>query len=378
MAGLYIHIPFCRQQCYYCDFHFTVSFRQKDKVLAAIKEEIRQRADEAKAFSFQSVYFGGGTPSILTPDEFQDFFSLLYNCYTIDPLAEITLEANPDDIKKDFLLSLKNSTPVNRLSIGIQSFYDRDLQLMNRLHTASDAKNCIENVKSAGFDNFNIDLIYGIPGSSGNDLWENLKMLEAYKIPHLSAYHLTIEPRTVFAYYRKKGKMNEITEDESLAQFETLIEFTALTGYEHYEISNFAKPGYFSKHNLGYWTQKPYIGFGPSAHSFDGKKRRWNIANNTRYMQSVEQGKSDYFEWEDTDEEKAYNEYILTSLRTMWGIDLEYLGKRFGNDLLQYCLHEAREFLQSGKLVKEDNKLRLSHGGKLITDYVITELMKVK
>jgi len=320
LAGLYVHIPFCRQQCNYCDFHFTVSFKQKERVLAALKQEIKQRADEGENIIYQSVYIGGGTPSVLTPDELEDLFSLLYKHYKIQSRAEITIETNPDDLKPNFLKLLKNSTPVNRLSIGIQSFHDRDLQLMNRLHTATGALKSIEDSKAAGYSNINLDLIYGIPNALNKDWRNNLKVLEKLEIPHLSAYHLTIEPKTVFAYYRKKGMIKEMPEEESLRQFKTLMEFAGQAGYEHYEISNFAKSEFYSRHNLGYWTQKPYLGFGPSAHSFNGIKRRWNVANNTLYVQAIEKGIPDYYSWEEIDTSKAYNEYVLTSLRTIWGI----------------------------------------------------------
>ncbi len=377
MAGLYVHIPFCRQQCNYCDFHFTVSFKQKERVLAALKQEIKQRADEGENIIYQSVYIGGGTPSILTPDELEDLFSLLYKHYKIQSRAEITIETNPDDLKPNFLKLLKNSTPVNRLSIGIQSFHDRDLQLMNRLHTATGALKSIEDSKAAGYSNINLDLIYGIPNALNKDWRNNLKVLEKLEIPHLSAYHLTIEPKTVFAYYRKKGMIKEMPEEESLRQFETLMEFAGQAGYEHYEISNFAKSEFYSRHNLGYWTQKPYLGFGPSAHSFNGIKRRWNVANNALYVQAIEKGIPDYYSWEEIDTSKAYNEYVLTSLRTIWGIDLDYLEKWFGADLLKLCLLEADKFMKSGKLILVDRKLCLSNKGKLIADYVISELMKV-
>jgi len=374
LAGLYVHIPFCRQQCNYCDFHFTVSFKQKERILAALKQEIKQREEEAENIIYQSVYIGGGTPSVLSADELEDLFSLLHKHYKIESRAEITIETNPDDLKKDFLKSLKNSTPVNRLSIGIQSFHDKDLHLMNRLHTSAGALKSIEDSKAAGFNNISLDLIYGFPSTSDTDWRNNLRILEKLKIPHFSAYHLTIEPKTVFAYYRKKGMIKEISEEESLSQFETLMEFASQAGYE---LSNFAKPGFYSKHNLGYWTQKPYLGFGPSAHSFNGIKRRWNVANNTLYIQAIEKGMPDYYSWEEIDTSKAYNEYVLTSLRTIWGIDLDYLEKWFGEDFLKLCLLEAEKFLKSGELILEDRKLCLSNEGKLIADYVISELMKV-
>ncbi len=375
MAGLYIHIPFCRQQCYYCDFHFTVSLKQRERVIKAIAQEIKERNAEAGNINFQSVYIGGGTPSVIKIDKLADLFSVLYKNYTIETSAEVTLEANPDDLKPEYLELLKQYTPINRLSIGVQSFHDRDLQLMNRLHSAADALKSIENSLAAGFGNLNIDLIYGIPGSSNRDWNNNLKTLRQFNIPHLSAYHLTIEPKTVFAYLRKKAKLREIPEQESLREYRTLMQFANAEGYEHYEISNFARPDFYSRHNLGYWTRETYMGFGPSAHSYNGTKRRWNIANNTHYLYNLENGLSDYFNWEEIDTNKAYNEYVLTSLRTMWGINLICLEKEFGSDFLQYLTHEADKFIRSQKLKHEDSKLYLSEEGKMVADYIISELM---
>ncbi len=375
LAGLYVHIPFCRQVCYYCDFHFTVSLKYKEELLKALEKEIMQRVDEGSCTQYSSIYFGGGTPSILSVNELATLFSVLYRYYTIDNSAEITFEANPDDIKDEFLESLKQHTPVNRLSIGVQSFSDRDLLLMNRLHTSDEAIKSIDYAKKAGFSNINIDLIYGIPGISDKTWKKNLSLFRQLDIPHLSAYHLTIEPKTVFAYYREKGQFREISEDESLRQFKSLIEFTVKAGYEHYEISNFAKPGFHSKHNLVYWTQKPYLGFGPSAHSYNGEKRRWNISNNTRYIQSIENCTNDYFEMENIDAVKAYNEYVMTSLRTMWGINMRYLKQQYGAERYQYFLQIADKFIGNGELVCENNQFYLSNKGKMMADYIIAELM---
>ena len=375
MAGLYIHIPFCRRQCYYCDFHFTVSFRNKERVFKALLKEIEQRKNEVSNNIYNTIYFGGGTPSVLTIDELKELFFVIYTNYNINDLAEITLESNPDDLNQEYLELLKKYTPINRLSIGVQSFIDRDLQWMNRRHSSEDAAKCITRANSVGFRNLNVDLIYGIPAMLNDEWKRNLEMVNELFIPHLSAYHLTIEPKTVFAYYRKKGRLEIISEERSIEQFETLIEFAKQTGYEHYEISNFAKPGAFSQHNMGYWTQKSYLGFGPSAHSYDGKKRRWNVSNNTIYAESVEKDTSDYYHWESIDTSTAYNEYIMTSLRTMWGINLKYLEKCFGTDYSKYCLNEADQFIFSGKLIRGKENIFLSDKGKMVVDYVISALM---
>lgn len=377
MAGLYIHIPFCRRQCYYCDFHFTVSFKQKNRMLKALQCEILQRDTELKDKVFHTVYFGGGTPSILTIRELEKLISEIYKSFKISTSPEITLEGNPDDLTKEFLDSLKQNTPVNRLSIGVQSFHDRDLHFMNRVHSSDDAIRSIENSLSAGFQNINIDLIYGIPTMSVNELESNLALFKKFNIPHLSAYHLTIEPQTVFAYFRKKGKLQEIPENESIKQYRNIMKFADEEGYEHYEISNFARPGFHSKHNLGYWTGEAYLGFGPSAHSFDGKQRRWNISNNTRYIQSIENNKPDYYEYEIIDALKAYNEYILTALRTIWGVDIHYLEQQFGQDRCSCFLQGAKKFIDSGGLIHEKNKFYLSREGKMMADYIISEMIVV-
>ena len=377
MAGLYIHIPFCRRQCYYCDFHFTVSLKYKDRMLRALEKELSQRKDELDGQEFQTVYIGGGTPSILSIHELEGIVSALYRTFRIHASAEFTLEANPDDLDKVYTESLKKYTPVNRLSIGVQSFIDRDLKFMNRLHTSNEALVSIENSISAGFKNINIDLIYGIPALSIKEWKKNLAIFKHLGIPHLSAYHLTIEPHTVFAYFRKKGQIKELPEEESIRQFKTLIEFAGEEGFEHYEISNFARPGYHSKHNMGYWTGIPYLGIGPSAHSFDGSKRRWNVANNTTYMHSIENGTNAYYgsEWIDTS--KAYNEYVMTALRTMWGIDLDHIGKHFGKQQRDRLLLEAGTFIRSGILMHSRENLCLSNEGKMIADYVISALLAI-
>jgi oxygen-independent coproporphyrinogen III oxidase len=378
VAGLYLHIPFCRKLCYYCDFHFTVSFKNKARLVKALVAELKERAAELSGEKAETLYFGGGTPSVLSLEELTELFETIYTYYTIADEAEVTFEANPDDLDNNYLLNLRQYTPVNRLSIGIQSFSDNDLVFLNRRHTALEAKKAIERAKECGFSNLNVDLIYGIPGMSAETWVNNLETFAQLDVPHLSAYHLTIEPKTVFGYYKKKGKLAPIGEDLSLKQFELLTDFMQQKGYDHYEISNFALPGMYSKHNLGYWTGKTYLGFGPSAHSFSGRKRRWNIANNTTYCGLLENQRNDYFDEEEIDTDKAYNEYILTSLRTMWGINLKYIRETFGPSYLETCLQGCQPFIDQGNLLKHEEQLTLSRKGMFIADYIIAALMAIK
>ncbi len=377
MAGFYIHFPFCRKQCFYCDFHFTVSSKNFTHIIRALKKEITERRQEFLTMQFNSIYFGGGTPSLLPIDELNNIIELIQDNYSIHSGAEITLEANPDDLSKDYLSTLYNETLINRLSIGIQSFNDRILKLLNRQHNSKIAYDSVCKAKEQGFENINIDLIYGIPGMS-EDLW--IKDLEAFRtldLPHLSAYHLTIEPKTVFGYYLRKGRITPLNEEESLRQFNILLQFAYKNGYEHYEISNFAKPEYQSKHNLTYWNREPYIGIGPSAHSYTIQQRRWNIANNTKYYQSLDNDSHDYFEYEDIDKNTSYNEYLLTSLRTKQGIEIPYLENLFGKEYVLLFETSVRKFLDQGLVIKNGTRYCLDDKGKFISDYILSELMKV-
>ena len=377
MAGFYVHIPFCRKQCYYCDFHFSVSFKQKNKVIAAIKKEILDRKYDFSKVNFDTVYFGGGTPSVLSTDELNSIIELIKANYNVAVDAEITLEANPDDLSQKYLYSLRKESFINRLSVGIQSFNDRTLKFLNRQHDAKLAYQSIKQAKTEGFDNINIDLIYGIPGVK-EEIWrQNLEIFRSLNIPHLSAYHLTIEPKTVFAYYLKKGKIKTIDEEKSVMQFGILMKFAKDNGFEHYEISNFAKPGFQSRHNLGYWNNLPYIGIGPSAHSFYQNQRRWNVANNTKYCQLVFDNSDEYFEQENIDKKTAYNEYLMTSLRTNKGINSADLKKYFGDEFLFDFRSTSQKFIKRGSIIKIEENYILTDEGKLIADYVISELMKV-
>jgi len=376
MAGIYVHIPFCTQLCNYCDFHFSVSLKNKDQLMQALINEIELQKDYLNGNTMETIYFGGGTPSILSQDEINNIINKIYSIHQITDNPEITFEANPDDLTKNYLLQLKN-TPITRLSIGIQSFFNTDLQFLNRRHNAIDTINCIQNSQEVGFDNINIDLIYGIPGM-GNTKWKsNLHKAFKLNIQHISAYHLSFEPKTVFSYYLKKGKIKPIDEKDSVEQFKTLTRYMKKEGFIHYEISNFAKDGFFSKHNLNYWFQKKYLGIGPSAHSYNGLSRQWNVANNTRYIRALENNEQ-VFERETLNNLTKYNDYVLTSLRTMWGIDLKYLQDNFGMNARNHCLKAAKKKLNNKYILLANDKIFLSEKGKLIADNIISELFMIE
>lgn len=377
MSGFYIHIPFCRKLCYYCDFHFTVSLKEKDRLIDALMLEIQERKKEFKDELFETIYFGGGTPSILQTDELVRIFNGIYNNFNVISDPEVTFEANPDDLSNEYLADLKKYTPISRLSIGVQSFNDNDLQLMNRRHNAHEAIESIVRSRVAGFNNINIDLIYGVPGMTA-ELWQkNLDTFKILNLEHLSAYHLTFEPKTVFSHYVKKDKIKPVDEDTSVMQYELLLDFAHKNGYDHYEISNFAREGFYSKHNLAYWTGKTYLGIGPSAHSYFQKQRRYNIRNNSEYIRSLIQGNTDHFETESISKQTSYNEYILISLRTKWGVNKQLLCNNFGESYLAGFNTYSERFFADGTLISDQDNVFLSPKGKFIADYVISELMVV-
>jgi oxygen-independent coproporphyrinogen III oxidase len=378
MAGIYVHIPFCKQLCYYCDFHFSVSFKLKDRVINAICKELADRKDEYNKIAFDTIYFGGGTPSSLSVQEIVRILDAIYKNYLVSEKPEITIEVNPDDLTASYLQDLKNFSPFNRLSIGVQSFHDKDLWLMNRRHSAKEAIESILRSKKAGFENINIDLIYGLPAMNDNLWHDNLDQFLKLEIPHLSAYHLTFETKTVFSHYLKKGKILPLSEELSISQFETLIRFMEDNGYDHYEISNFAKENRYSRHNLGYWTGKPYLGIGPSAHSYFNESRRWNVSINEKYCVSLENNSDDYYESEILDTRTAYNDYLLTSLRTRWGVDKEWVMMKFGNDYLNSLNESSEKFILNGTMLQEGQKLILNKKGMLIADYIISEMMIIE
>ena len=372
MAGIYIHIPFCKQACNYCDFHFSTSLKNKDGFLIALKKEIELQKDYLSNETISTIYFGGGTPSLLSETELMSVFEMLHREFVIAPTAEITLEANPDDITKEKINELKH-TPVNRLSMGIQSFFDEDLKLMNRAHTSKEAETAVKLSQDKGFENITIDLIYGIPTLTNQNWKHNLNTTFDLEVKHISAYCLTVEPKTALAHQIKTGKISNVNEQQSSEHFEMMLEEMNKHAFTQYEISNFCKPGFHSKHNSSYWLKENYLGLGPSAHSFNGTSRQWNISTNPLYIQALLKGEMN-FEKEELTSNQRYNEYVLTSLRTMWGSDLGYIEKVFGIPYLTHCMAEARPYLESKKLLLKENKLFLSDQGKLFADKIASDL----
>lgn len=327
MAGIYIHIPFCRKVCGYCDFFKNVSLQHKDVLLNSMTQELFLRKNYLTE-PIKTIYFGGGTPSILKIEEIEKILCAIYANFEVSESIEFTLEANPDDLTQTYLEGLK-SIGVNRLSIGIQSFDDKVLSFMNRRHTAQEAINCVKKATATGFENLSLDIIYGIPNTDTEYLQRNLQQLCALQPSHISAYHLTIEQGTPFEHLKKKGKLKEVADENSESQYNFLVNYLKKEGYEQYEISNFCKSGKISQHNSSYWKQTPYLGIGPSAHSYNQIARHWNISNLKKYIASLEQGEIP-MESEVLSIEDKYNDYIMVRLRTKWGIDLEYIREKFG------------------------------------------------
>lgn len=382
MAGIYIHIPFCRQACHYCNFHFSVSQRGKDAFIDCLVEELSLRKDffgeQASGnpkFKLQSIYLGGGTPSTLPADDLSRIFTALKFYFDLDADAEITLEANPDDLTPGYLAGLRNS-PVNRLSIGIQSFHNADLDYMNRVHSPKQALQCIEDALEHGFRNLTIDLIYGTPTMSDQAFLENLEKVVRFKIPHISAYALTVEPKTALDVFIRKGSAKPVDEEQCARQFEILMDFLTSHGYLHYEISNFALQGRFSRHNLSYWTGAPYLGLGPSAHSFSGNQRSWNIANTSAYIDSIKNGILP-LETEQLSPAQQYDEYLMTSLRTMWGCSIETVEKNWGKPKALELIRQSELFVKQGLMVEVDRHLILTQKGKLFADRIASDLFWV-
>jgi oxygen-independent coproporphyrinogen-3 oxidase len=374
MAGIYIHIPFCKQACHYCDFHFSTSLKNKDALLLALKKEIALQKNYLAGEKIATVYLGGGTPSLLSAEELNSVFISLKAFFEIAEDAEITLEANPDDLTEEKLKALKE-TPVNRLSIGIQSFYDEDLRLMNRAHSAGEALNAVKMAQQYGFENLTIDLIYGIPTLTDHKWRNNLQTAFALGVKHISAYCLTVEPRTVLAQQVRSGEMKDVDEQQSSEHFSVMLQAMHAADFIQYEISNFCRDGAYSRHNSNYWKKEKYLGLGPSAHSFNGSSRQWNISNNALYIRSLENEELN-FEIEELSADQRYNEYVMTSLRTIWGTDLGYIRGTFGDDVFFYCLKEADKYIRGGELVCEENKLFLTDKGKLVADRIASDLFK--
>jgi oxygen-independent coproporphyrinogen III oxidase len=371
MAGIYIHIPFCAQACHYCDFHFSTNLKAKEKMIDMICQEITVRKDYLSAETISTIYFGGGTPSLLTEEELKKIMQKIQKHFTVAPGAEITLEANPDDLNKEKLAMLKESG-INRLSIGIQTFHDPALHYMNRAHHSVQAETSVKLAQDAGFTNISIDLIYGIP-SKDHFLWEqDLAKALALQVQHISSYCLTIEPDTVFGRRKVKGSLLPEDEEYNAQQFELLISTLEGAGFEQYEVSNFSKPGYISRHNSSYWHGELYLGIGPGAHSFNGHSRQYNIENNIKYMSSLAQEKVP-FSMEVLDPKTRANEYIMTRLRTKWGIDTKILEQQFGIPFenIRYILEK---YLKEGFIQQEKTTIKLTKKGLLLADKITEDL----
>lgn len=377
MSSIYIHIPFCKQACHYCDFHFSTSMKKKDEMVLALAKEIAMRKNEllnsARSDNeiVETIYFGGGTPSVLSNDEINFLISEVYKNYKVSENPEITLEANPDDLSSERILELSKS-PINRLSIGIQSFYEEDLKMMNRAHNSVEAKKCLEEATKY-FDNISLDLIYGIPGMT-DEMWkQNIETALSFGIPHISSYALTVEPKTALSKLIQTGKIAEPQDEAASNHFMILVDTLQKNGFIHYELSNFGKENYFSKNNSAYWLGKKYIGIGPSAHSYDGEKRGWNIANNSLYLKAIQNNELP-IETEVLTISDRYNEYIMTGLRTIWGVSLERIEKEFGLEYLNYLKKQAQKFLDDDLLSIENNILKPTPKGKFLTDGIASDL----
>jgi oxygen-independent coproporphyrinogen-3 oxidase len=373
MAGIYIHIPFCKKLCFYCDFYHLIATGDNSSFIGALLKEASLRKEYLTDEKVATIYLGGGTPSVFSVDEIKIILDHIYKEFNVTEECEITIELNPDDIQPEYLKSLKN-LKINRISLGIQSWRDSDLKMLNRRHDSAQAAYALKETLNAGFENVTIDLIYGIPGMSLSEWESNLDFSFSFGIKHLSAYHLTFEQGTVFGKMLEKGLISEIEEDESAAQFNLLIEKAESAGFIHYEISNFGKPGYFSIHNTNYWKQISYLGLGPSAHSFNGFSRQWNLRDLKGYIKALTTGKS-FFGREELDTRTRFNEYIMTSLRTMWGIDLEYVEEMFEKEGYDYVMNLSGKFKDYGLMKQEQKSLVLTNQGKLISDNIISEFM---
>ena len=374
MAGIYIHIPFCKQACYYCDFHFSTNTKLKSEFIKSLLTEIELQKDYLIGEKISSIYLGGGTPSLLSPKETNQILEFISQHHRLENNCEITLEANPDDLNFVKLQDLK-SVGINRLSIGIQSFNEEHLKFMNRAHNAKEAHEVIQNSRKAGFNNISLDLIYAVP-SQNHQTWEqDIKQVLEYKPEHISAYCLTIEEKTVFGKWKKQNKLKEADEDFASEQFEILLEATHKYDYEQYEISNFAKKGFESHHNSNYWKQVKYLGLGPSAHSYDGKTRQFNISNNKKYIESVNHEKVP-FEKIILDTDEQINEYILTSLRTSWGTNLSYLKEKYDCELESEKESQLDFFTENGFIERVENHLILTKSGKLLADKIASDLFR--
>jgi oxygen-independent coproporphyrinogen-3 oxidase len=371
MSGIYIHIPFCKQACFYCDFHFSTSLKKKDDMVAALVKEIEIRKEELQNTVIETIYFGGGTPSVLSVNEIQQLIDAVYQHHTVVEHPEVTLEANPDDLSEAKIIELSKS-PINRLSIGIQSFFEKDLKLMNRAHNSEEARESLS-LATQYFDNISVDLIYGIPDCTNEEWQENIQIALSFGVPHISSYALTVEPKTALADFIKKGIIKNVDDEKAQEQFNILMEELTNANFVHYETSNFGKENFFSRNNSSYWLGKSYLGIGPSAHSFDGKQRSWNLRNNTKYIKSIQQNQLP-IERETLSKTDRYNEYIMTGLRTIWGISLQKISNNFGEKYVMYLESQAKKHIEQELLYIENQVLKTTQKGKFLSDGIASDL----
>ena len=374
MAALYIHVPFCMTRCAYCDFFSQTQRIYKDVYIASVIRELELRNDYLEGETIETIYWGGGTPSLLQPDDFAMIFNAIHRSYDVLSCAEITMEANPDDITEDYLAALRQF-PFNRISIGVQSFNDNDLRLLNRRHTANQALNAVSLCQKAGYSNLSIDLMYGLPGQTPTMWEENLDKALGLHVPHLSAYHLSYEEGTVMYQQLNAGMIEPVSEETSLLLFDILIDTLEAAGYLHYEISNFCKPGCFSRHNTAYWTDRKYLGIGPAAHSYNHHSRQWNIASLPDYIEGITNG-TPRFEKESINDKTRYNDYIMTRLRTMWGIHPASFLKIFGQEQMDYLLQQAKPYIHNEMIDTNEEKLIITRKGLCVADGIIRDLMR--
>ncbi|OYU96299.1 MAG: coproporphyrinogen III oxidase [Bacteroidetes bacterium B1(2017)] len=374
MAGIYIHIPFCKQACYYCNFHFSTVLSYKEKLVSAIAKELFLRKEELAGEKIETVYFGGGTPSLLNEKELNLLLEALYAHYDLSEVKEFTLEANPDDVKNAFLKML-STTPINRLSMGIQSFEEDHLKLMNRAHSANEAIYCVDRAKQFGIEKISIDLIYGIPGMSMATWQNNLQKALNLPIDHISSYCLTVESQTVFGKYKERNKLILPEDEETSNQFLELINQTQKFGFDHYEISNFGKPDSYALHNTNYWKGKSYLGAGPGAHSYYPGTRMWNVSNNQSYMKALDAGILP-LEKEILSKKDMFNETIMTGLRTMWGVNLLEIEEKFGLEYLITLRQDLAEYILSGYVVETKEAFILSKEGRFLADGIASSAFR--
>jgi len=371
MSGIYIHIPFCKQACHYCDFHFSTNLKKKDEMVLALAKEIEMRKNEFQNDIVETVYFGGGTPSILQIADLRFLIDAVYRNYKVVSTPEITVEANPDDLSEVRIIELSKNK-VNRLSIGIQSFFEDDLKMMNRAHNVEEAKKCLE-IATQYFNNISIDLIYGVPEMSNEKWLQNIETALSFGVPHISSYALTVEPKTALHSFIQKGIIPPPDDEVAQEHFQILVDKLSENGFIHYELSNLGKENYFSKNNSSYWLGKKYIGIGPSAHSYDGKNRGWNVSNNSLYIKSIQENKLP-IEIETLTKTDRYNEYIMTGLRTIWGVSLARIEQEFGKNYLDYLNQQAAKFIEDHLLFIDDNILRTTKKGKFLSDGIACDL----